>query len=250
MKISKTFMFLAVAVLPLAWNVGYCNEDIETLKAADNGIGAGLSLGDIKEMIGNLIRGKSGSRDLPGPIPQPVWPRPEAKDITGYNQVRALFEDGTLPEEKDLTGWFSGRMFLEGRQNVANAALLVGTVTDSVVGGGPLFSAKSLKIRLFDRDDSDNYFDAMAPGQVRNYEGRLGELDRISPLTTEFRKNKLVSSWPVRYGGPSSVVQGKVVCEVRKSGDYLVVKITNTEFSVESNHIETHYAYFFRNVTP
>ncbi|MBI3552579.1 MAG: hypothetical protein HY077_08665 [Elusimicrobia bacterium] len=140
--------------------------------------------------------------------------------------LETLFIGGTKPAEKDLRGWFSGRRFT---QTGPTAALFTGSDVYNDPKQGPI-AGKTFKILLWGADK-------VIEGQPETYWDEPGSaaLDAIA--------------WNLQEQGPSwsradftlerSVVsrKGQAAYEVKKAGDWLVVKYPNGD-----------YGYYFKKV--
>lgn len=228
-----------MAVLPFTVSSGYCGGDIEQLKAGESAGDGNFSIGEIREIIGNLIKGRGIPR---APVPESI---PEPNGFTAYDRVKALFAAGTLPEEKDVTGWYAGRTFSEKQPNAAGGTLLVGSVMSDVAVAGPLFPG-ALRIRIFEDEEKSGYYDEMSQDTIEDYKRHADERLRTSTADTVRGTNEIITSWSIIYDGKA----GEIVCKIRKNGEYLVVKIERTVFVAGKNITDAHYAYFFKNVTP
>jgi hypothetical protein len=140
--------------------------------------------------------------------------------------LESLFVNGTKPAQSDLRGWFAGRRFT---QEGGVAALFTGSDIYNDPKQGPI-GGSTFKIVLFGADKPvegfpETYWDT--PGSpaldaiASNLDSQSGDWSRA-----DFTADKAV----VARKGESSF-------EVRKTGDWLVVKYPNGD-----------YGYFFKKV--
>ena len=154
---------------------------------------------------------------------------------TPYEVLKNLYAKGEPATEKDLTGWYSGRMVKDNTPNEFGVALIVGKRYPVSPGGGPLFDGK-MEFRMgsfmASEDVATSHYDTLTKETISNVEEAL------------HRNESAVISFPEAKGElPNG---GKV--QYRKIKGYIF-----EYFSVvdpKTGKPGEVYSYFYLNVTP
>jgi hypothetical protein len=146
--------------------------------------------------------------------------------LASIGDLEALYLKGSKPEKSDLQGWFAGRRFT---QEGGVAALFTGTDHFNDPRQGPI-GGSIFKIVLFGSDKPiegmpETYWDTPGSAALDAIASNLDE-QSIAWSRADFTADKAVVAR-----------KGESAFEVRKSGDWLVVKYPNGD-----------YGYFFKKV--
>lgn len=153
---------------------------------------------------------------------------------TAYDKLRFLFKNAKAPSKKDIKGWFAGRMFFDTDQNTPFGALLIGKKGELIPDGGPLFSRDLLLYFVISFKFDVTYYDTLTEEKIKEIEKALKE---PRPSAPKFTDSGVIFYYP-----------GGLSVEVRKLNNYLFARI---KYEDEEVNVErTHFAYFFKNITP
>ena len=154
-----------------------------------------------------------------------------------YAELKKLFEEGTIPSNSEVMGWFSGRCYYEFARTTAKASLLVGFM-DSVGGNnGPLFPDVFKFVALSYDSKSADIFDHLTPALEAEF-SRIIESDKKRVQAPCVEDHSLSSSYVAcgTYGAC-----GAMKLQVRKAQNYLLLKI------MRDNRLVA-YCYHFKKV--
>lgn len=222
-----------VAAVMFLAQIGYCAgagsafESLKTLGSVED-VSISLPSAPVKAMNGNAFKtdqALSMMRDIPGETP--------------FEKLKNLYDGGTPATEKDLTGWYSGRMVVEKNPEVLFGALLVGKRVSSHPGGGPLFeNDKAFQVvPLYNPpgwgpDCYDN-MDTSLISRVKDWiENPMGAIALAFPLAEGTIQNS----------------HGRTTISYRRAKDYIAEYLVT--YDVDGKQIQKAYSYYFLNVTP
>lgn len=149
-----------------------------------------------------------------------------------FSELERMYkEEGSLPSQDEMTGWFAGRCYSVTNKTYATNGLLAGYT--EFVGGdnGPAFPGTNVfKLGAYVYDGrSADYFDNMTPSLQT-------EIERVIKSGSPS-----ISAVTVKDGALASGT-GTTLWQFRKVGSYFVMKRTDNDTTVQN------YCYYFKRV--
>lgn len=99
-----------------------------------------------------------------------------------FTRLKAMYDNGTLPSQTELTGWFSGRCFSQRAGDTAWGSLIVSEVEEVGDDSGPLLPPKQeFKIRTVGQEGyAPDTFDTITPDAMQWIGDELKNLTGVS----------------------------------------------------------------------
>lgn len=155
---------------------------------------------------------------------------------TPYEVLKNLFKTGSPATEKDLTGWYSGRVVFQASPDRLQGGLIIGKRVPVISDGGPLFQDKTeFRVGAFTIFDPGFY--DKRNSEIAKEENRQMDSGRYSVIL--FPAAEAIHEVPGR---------GKDILQYRKTGNYILEHWAGYDQDGKTMHEA--YSYYFLNVTP